>query len=1839
MKNTVILTISSLFYAFGFSTPNHAHASSTASSQLSFNNLSITPDSGTVVLMSSWSASAFAQASAVAQYNTIVGGTATASMTGDYSAAQGQGQAQVSLTLSVFGQASANGNIPGSLDASDNAAGRGTVVGSFMITGGSGAVNVNLAANISGALSVSTDIYGQSAEAETVFSLDLNGSPTLFDDRLFSIGQNDSNSQIFSTTLFNSVPLQYNTTYNLLLEADAEANVVNVPEPSAYALVLTGLALWLGVKRRHSKSPSANRFVAHNAAVVLPSFLVLLWPTIDARAMYIGADPPQICDKCGAAPNRQSGGQALTSLSEGNLRVDYPVTSLASASGQTVQLSLTYNTYNADGSRAQVDCGLGLGWTHSYNIFLFQQRGSFFRMGADGRVTLYQLGAGNTYTADNGYFETLTALNDGSFVITNKEQSWWRFVSVPNTPFLVAGPVYRLNQMGDRNNNVTTLTYSNGLMTLITDIYGRSVACGYTNNHLLSITDPLGRTTSIQYDPRFRTPVRFTDPAGKVTRYSYNSLYQINKKIDRDGRTYLYLYKSLRPWAVTDGNGTPYFLQSNTNNWAVDRVSLAKYFRRIYTPSTVTNMDGNGNIWRYQYDTNGYITSVITPDGAVTTYSYDSQTRLLASMTDANGNLTRYQYDSQGNRTNLTDALGEVTTYTYEPVFNQITSVTDPIGRTTTYQYDSRGNRILEIDPLSQSNAWTYDSQGNVTAFTDKNGHTTTYIYDPSGNRTNMTDALGNVTTYTYDAIGNRLSTTDPLGHTTRYQYDPLNRVIGTTNALGGVTRYAYDAFGRQLSVTDPNTNVTTSQYDIRGRLIQTTDALGGAIQYGYDPNNNRIATTNQLGNPTTYGYDVQNRVIGATNPVGGVTLSTYDPVGNRVSSTDPNTNTTFFAYDALSRVVSTTKALGGVTAYDYAMSGGPPCCSPTPGSSLVTRMQDADGNVTFYHYDELDRRVQTVRKNSDTNDVINPTDAVTTSAYDPVGNVIAITDPNGNTTAYTYDADNRRVGMVNAAGDTTVTSYDGDGNTVAVTAPNNNTTTNSYDALNRVITVYDEIGLVRSSTYDADGNVLSTSDGLGHTTSYMYDGLNRQVQMTDALGHTTTTAYDADGNVTSTTDRNGHTTMYSYDGLDRRTSTTDALGNTTVTTYDPDSNVIGLTDANGHVTQYTYDALNRRVTEIYPDAPPNTITYTYDPVGNLISRIDQKGQTTTYSYNDLYYLTNRAYSPSGANDSFGYDNGGRMLSGNRNGWVDTFAYDGANRLTNTTQNGRVLTYTYNIPGRVQTNTQPSGRTLVYAYDARNRLATVQDGTAHPPIVTYTYDVADRAVTRMYRNGTTATYDYNANNWITSLGHSNGPSLIAGFSYAYDNENNRLSELQLDDPTNSEAYVYDPLNRLTNYNIGTLSGNMVPSPSLDKAWQLDPLGNWTVLVSNSVPQTRTHGPANELLTVDAQTFAYDPDGNLIQDSAYNYSYDEQNRLTQVQRLSDSAIVGRYLYDALGRRVISISDPAGASTTNVFIYDNARVIEDQNDAGLTQAVYAYGNYIDEVLTMDRGGQTYYYHQNALWSPQALTDSTGSVVERYTYDAYGQATVLDASYTPLASNAWGTPHSAAGNPYLFTGRELDEETGLYFYRARYYDAVKGRFLQRDPAGFIDGMNLYEYVQDNPALFVDPSGNSDKKGGGGGNGLPAKCRVILDRWNFKGALWNYIKHGWRAPIIGNLAAGGVLASCELTSDQIKAAAELCGGRNGLEAQILCALGEVHSAVSPPDANAWVPSVTENACRHYGRCFKKVWEKMGGEQTLTGRFILGGAGHSFNIIQGDGGTYYVDSFNEALIWCPDGT
>jgi RHS repeat-associated protein len=123
-----------------------------------------------------------------------------------------------------------------------------------------------------------------------------------------------------------------------------------------------------------------------------------------------------------------------------------------------------------------------------------------------------------------------------------------------------------------------------------------------------------------------------------------------------------------------------------------------------------------------------------------------------------------------------------------------------------------------------------------------------------------------------------------------------------------------------------------------------------------------------------------------------------------------------------------------------------------------------------------------------------------------------------------------------------------------------------------------------------------------------------------------------------------------------------------------------------------------------------------------------------------------------------------------------------------------------------------------------------------------------------------------------------------------------------------------------------------------------------------------------------------------------------------------------------------------------------------------ARYTHGANVDEPLAMLRSSATSYYERDALGSVTSLSNAAGALAQTYTYDSFGNTTTSSGSLT---------------NPFRFTGREFDSETGLYFYRARYFDPQAGRFLSEDPLGLWGGLNLYRYVKNNPTGYVDPSG----------------------------------------------------------------------------------------------------------------------------------------------------------------------
>jgi len=1001
---------------------------------------------------------------------------------------------------------------------------------------------------------------------------------------------------------------------------------------------------------------------------------------------------------------------------------------------------------------------------------------------------------------------------------------------------------------------------------------------------------------------------------------------------------------------------------------------------------------------------------------------------------------------------------------------------TDSQGNKWTYYFNDVGIIERVIDPLGNE---TNRQLNKVTAQSvdwedDLNGNRTRYTYDGDGNIASKTDPLGNTWTYTwtytYGAVANLLETeTDPLGVVTKYEYDAygnqtkLIREFG--GALGNTTTYIYDSQGKQISITDPLGNTTTYQYNSNGNLIRVTDPLGNVTSYTYDSRANKLTETDALGNTTVYTYDLMDHLLSVTDALGNTTTFAYDSNGNRMSETDASGNITTFIYDAYDRLVRQTDPLGNTISYSY-----------DSRDNLISKT-DPNGNTTTHTYDILDRLTR-------------ETDALggqTTYAYDAEGNLLTETDANGNTITFGYDAVNRLISESNPLSETTTYTYNAVGKRLTQNLANGNVVSCTYDTLNRLVSISDLIGIIKNRNYDVIGRLISEEDANGNVTTYQYDELGRVVKEIDPMGGITTYNYDNLGNLLAAIDREGNTTSYNYNAINRQISMTDALSNTTSYQYDDVGNMIRITDANGNVTRYEYDNANRKIREVYAD--DTTREFTYDGTDNLLTYQDQNGNTTGYVYDAVNYLTKRDY-PDDNDDLFTYDSARRMLSASNLVSALAFSYDNAGRMSRITENGQNIDYSYDIPNNKRIITYPGGKVVTETFDMRNRLVGVNDA-GKGDIAIFSYDSAVRVLSKGFLNGTVTTYNYNKNSLVTNLTHTKDSTLIVGFGYDFDKEGNRkYCESLLRPSTNSERYEYDGNYRLTGYKTGQLTNGDIPAPIKTRTWNFDTVGNWTQFTIDGTAYKNTPNQVNEyddlsnngsqfvpdddgvpddfndaVATPGADGFnsAHDKNGNLIDDGINTYEYDFENRLIRVARKSDNAVMSEYGYDAFGRQFKRIA----SGITLIYLHDGARTIQEQI-GGAIEAEYVYGNTIDEILTMDRNGQMYFYHCNSLGSIIALTDESGNAAETYDYDAYGHVTIMDSIGTVLES-------SGVGNTYLFTGRKLENLTGLYYYRARYYHPGRGRFIQRDPLGYFDGMNLYEYVISNPINFADPTGNA--------------------------------------------------------------------------------------------------------------------------------------------------------------------
>jgi RHS repeat-associated protein len=488
------------------------------------------------------------------------------------------------------------------------------------------------------------------------------------------------------------------------------------------------------------------------------------------------------------------------------------------------------------------------------------------------------------------------------------------------------------------------------------------------------------------------------------------------------------------------------------------------------------------------------------------------------------------------------------------------------------------------------------------------------------------------------------------------------------------------------------------------------------------------------------------------------------------------------------------------------------------------------------------------------------------------------------------------------------------------------------------------------------------------------------------------------------------------------------------------------LTDAMSRVTSFGYDSMGRVTSTTFPSTVSET--YAYDAVGNLLTKTDRKGQAITYAYDNLDRLASKTVPGSGV-VSYTYDSGSRLTQVADSTGTYSFTYDNMGRLTGTTTysflSGRTLTesYGYDAASNRTGFTDPEGGVNSYGYDSDNRLTSLASATSGS--FSFSYDSLSRRTQLSRPNGINANYAYDSLSRLLSVLDQKHNATLDGAAYTYDPAGNRLSRQDYRTGTMSN-FAYDAVYQLQQV---TQSGQPTETYSYDDVGnRLSSLGGSPYSYDNS----------NERNSQPGVTYSYDANGNLISKTdatgTTTYVWDVENRLTSVTLPAGGGTV-TYQYDPFGRRIEKIS-PTG---TTIYAYDGDNVVEELDGSGTAMARYAQGLGIDEPLAMYRGGASYYYNADGLGSITSLTDASGQIAASYTYDSFGK---LTASTGTVA------------NPFRYTGREYGSDTGLYYYRARYYDSSVGRFISEDPLQFNGGdVNHYPYVENAPTFWIDPYG----------------------------------------------------------------------------------------------------------------------------------------------------------------------
>lgn len=1001
--------------------------------------------------------------------------------------------------------------------------------------------------------------------------------------------------------------------------------------------------------------------------------------------------------------------------------------------------------------------------------------------------------------------------------------------------------------------------------------------------------------------------------------------------------------------------------------------------------------------------------NITYPDGSVEQFQQASGTKFfMTAVIDPAGNTVSLTYDSQMRITAITDAVGQVTTLTYglssSPL--SVTQITDPFGRSASFTYNASGQLASITDVLGITSSYTY-GQGSdpdfINTLTTPYGSTTFTFGDSSTN-----SSLGST---------RFLRTVDPLG---RASYVEFDQGVDAGDSRGG------SMINASLIPTGMNTCNSFLYY--RNTFIFDANQYqqatqGGGLNYSLarvihwlhtsdESSTSRFIESEKqpLENRVWYNYPAQ-----GTGSCGSIfsTVSSSGVVTNGASSRpsaiglvldNGTTQLQTYQYNSIGHVTQYTDPVGRQTTYTYASNGMDRLTTSNTTGGTSQLLETRTYNSQHLPLTITGANGKTVR-----------------FQYNSDGQPTRYTDQFGHATAMTYDADGRLKIVTEPISAAKYTyAYDNVGRISAATDPAGTTLQYTYDASDRLVQTKYPDGTSTTAQYNLL-DMSSSTDRLQRTTYYKYDADRELISTTDPLNHTTKIGYNLAGRVVSRTDENNQTTTLVLDDQSRVIGKVYANTTSESTTYEASTSLPALvTDALGQVTAYTYNTDNTIATIGYSsNQATSPVSFSWDPVySRLVSMADGNG-TTSYTY---YPVSSPAALGANQLKSVTSPVAGTSLS-------DTvaYSYDAMNRVVGYTVNGAPQSLGFDALGRVTSASNPLD-TFTYGYsDGTNRVTGISSGSGPTAAFTYFGPTGDELLQQM-------TFTASASN--TSLSQ---------FGYTYDAQDS-VKSVTVSAPTaQTTSYTYDAANRLTS---GLISGS---TPQY--AYGYDAASNPTSITSGGSQQTLTYTSTNAITTG-----TYDASGSPTTLGNSTYSWDGADRLVSVSNSTNNT-TSTFTYDGLGRLVRIIDSSGGAvvadhsytwcGTARCLAHDNT-----QSGSPISTQYFRQG-----VIT---AGTPYYYVADRLGSIAQLVSASGAVAAQYTYDPYGNRTIVSGAVVADIGYAGYFSHAASG---------------LAFAMYRAYDPAHGRWLNRDPLGEAGGLNLYAYVEGNPVSRIDPLGLCDQ------------------------------------------------------------------------------------------------------------------------------------------------------------------